>query len=303
MARLRRLAQVFSAGLLVLGLALRLTVKDAIDELAVFFYATPWPVLSVLGFISGALWMGKWNRFAWGCLTVGVIAAGTWVVCNYERNPQAAEAQNLRVVSWNAEHAKKDLPAIIEKARSFDADILGITETESTEPADADRWRTPFPGHTVKTLPGYMLLITRGEILGSLSGSLAGRGDFNLMRVKFGERPVQVLFVDFAPNPIRSRRLAFDTLNSTLGNLPKEPVVVMGDFNTPRESTHIAKLQEQLQDAFAVGGHGFAETWPVPVPVLSLDHILVSKSLRVLRCAHSSSLSDHRPVVADLAWE
>ncbi len=293
---------MISAALLVLGLALRLTVKDAVDELAVFFYATPWPVLAVLGFVSAVLCMAKRKRFGLGCLVAGVLSLGMWVADSYERNPQAIDRQDLRVVSWNAEHSKKDLPAIIEKARSFDADILGVTETESTKPADAERWSAAFPGHTVKTLPGYMLFITRGEIMGSLSGSLAGRGSFNIVRVKFGERHLQVLFVDFAPNPIRSRRLAFDALNSTLSNLPNEPVVMMGDFNTPRESTHFARLQEKLQDAFDVGGHGFAETWPVPVPVLSLDHILVSKSLRVLRCEHGASLSDHRPVIADLAW-
>ncbi len=292
---------MIAAGLLISGLIVRITVRDAIDQLAIVFYATPWPVLAVLGFVSAALWIPKAKRFAVACLGAGVISGVVWVVGSYERNPQVTERQNLRVVSWNAEHAKKDLPAVVEKARSFNADILGLTETESTETPDAERWRAAFPGHTVKTLPGYMLFITRGEITGSLSGSLAGRGNFNLVRVKLGERPVQVLFVDIEPNPIRSRRLAFDTLHSTLGNLPNEPVVMMGDFNTPRESIHFARLQEQLQDAFDVGGRGFAETWPVPVPVLSLDHILVSKSVRVLRCVHGGSLSDHCRVIADLA--
>ena len=266
LARLRRIAQMSAAGLLVSGLILRIPFRDEIDQLAIVFYATPWPVLAVLGFLSAALWIPRRKRLAMASLISGLISAVMWVVGSYERNPQSSEPRDLRVVSWNAEHAKKDLPAIIEKARSFDADILGITETESTEPADAESWRKSFPGHVVKTLPGYMLFITRGEIMGTLSGSLAGRGDFNLVRVKLGDRPLQVFFVDFAPNPTRSRRLAFDALHSTLSNLPNEPVVMMGDFNTPRESTHFARLQEQLQDAFDVSGRGFAETWPVPVP-------------------------------------
>ena len=193
LARLRRIAQVSTAGILIAGVVLRITVRDEIDGLAILFYATPWPVLAVLGFAAAVLWIPKRKRFALGCAAAGATAAVLWVLGSYERSPRANGRHDLRVVSWSAEHAKKDLPAIIEKARSFEADILGITETESTEPADAERWRAAFPGHTVETLPGHMLFITRGEMIGTLSGSLAGRGNFNLVRLKFGDRPVQVV--------------------------------------------------------------------------------------------------------------
>lgn len=302
LARLRRIAQISSAGLLIAGLILRITVRDEIDRFAILFYATPWPVLAILGFVAAALWASR-KRFALGCLVVGVICAIVWIVESWERNPQSTDKHDLRVVSWNAEHPRFRLPDAIETARKFDADILGITETESTEPADAELWRAAFPGHTVQTLPGFMLLITRGEVLGRLSGSLGGGGNFNLVQLKFGERRLQLVFVEFASNPLHSRRLAHDALRSVLSNLPNEPVVVMGDFNTPRESAYLGRLRENLHDAFDVGGNGFAETWPVPVPVLSLDHIFTSKRLRVLRCEHGWALSDHRPVIADLAWQ
>jgi vancomycin resistance protein VanJ len=302
LARLRRLAQMSGAGLLIVGFILRVTVRDEIDGLAIFFYATPWPVLAILGFVTAALWAPK-KRFALASLVTGVICAIVWIVVSWERNPQSMDKQDLRVVSWNAEHPKSKLPEAIETARKFDADILGITETESTEPADAELWRAAFSSHTVETLPGFMLLITRGEVLGRLSGSLGGGGNFNLVQLKFGERRVQLVFVEFASNPLHSRRLAHDALRSLLSNLPKEPVVVMGDFNTPRESAYLGRLRENLQDTFDVGGSGFAETWPVPVPVLSLDHIFTSKEFRVLRCEHGWALSDHRPVIADLAWQ
>ena len=302
LARLRRVAQISAAGLLFAGLILRITVRDGIDRFAILFYATPWPVLAALGFVSAALWFADTKRFAVVCLAAGMISAVTWVIGSYERNPQSPDRHDLRVVSWNAEHSKNDLPQIIERARAFDADILGITETESTEPADAARWQNAFPGHTVTTLPGHMLFITRGEVAGTRNGSLAGSGRFNLVRVKFDARFAQVLFVEFDATPFRSRRLPFDALHRAISNLPNEPVILMGDFNTPRESVHFGGKMAELQDAFDTAGHGFAETWPVPIPILSLDHILVSKSLRVLRCAHAASLSDHRPVIADLAW-
>ena len=43
---------------------------------------------------------------------------------------------------------------------------------------------------------------------------------------------------------------------------------------------------------------GFAPTWPVPCPVLSLDHVWASRSLAVRTCEQGWSLrSDHRPVL------
>ena len=174
-SRLRYWARLTTAGLLVLGFALRISVRDAIDGLAIFFYATPWPVLAILGLVAAAWW--KPNKpVAVTCLAAGTISLIAWIVGSYERNPQRMERQDLRVVSWNAEHAKSKLPDVIATARKFDADILGITETESTESADAERWRAAFPGYTVQTLPGFMLLITRGEELGRLHGTLPQRG-------------------------------------------------------------------------------------------------------------------------------
>src|SRR6478736_265753 len=105
LARLRRLAQMSAAGFLIVGLILRFTVRDEIDGLAIFFYATPWPVLAILGFVAAALWVQR-KRFALACLATGVICAILWIIGSWERNPQSTDKQDLRVVSWNAEHPK-----------------------------------------------------------------------------------------------------------------------------------------------------------------------------------------------------
>jgi endonuclease/exonuclease/phosphatase (EEP) superfamily protein YafD len=39
-------------------------------------------------------------------------------------------------------------------------------------------------------------------------------------------------------------------------------------------------------------------------PIMSLDHVWLSKHFRVVRCEHRTSIySDHRAVVVDLAWK
>ena len=79
-----------------------------------------------------------------------------------------------------------------------------------------------------------------------------------------------------------------------------ENFLILGDFNTPRESALLDPLRANLTHAFESAGDGLAETWPAFLPVLSLDQIWSSPGLRAVWCEHGHSLrSEHRAVIAD----
>lgn len=59
--------------------------------------------------------------------------------------------------------------------------------------------------------------------------------------------------------------------------------VVLGDFNTPYESSYLKQLKTNFNQAFNKKGNGFRETWFYNLPILSLDHIWVSKDLKILK--------------------
>jgi vancomycin resistance protein VanJ len=81
------------------------------------------------------------------------------------------------------------------------------------------------------------------------------------------------------------------------------PLVVGGDFNSPPGTLAIRSMTTVLQSAFAAGGAGFGWSFPSSHPLLRIDHLFVSRSLRVLNCrVLPLHASDHRPMVADLAW-
>jgi vancomycin resistance protein VanJ len=83
----------------------------------------------------------------------------------------------------------------------------------------------------------------------------------------------------------------------------RRPLVVGGDFNSPPGSHACKTLEDLLDGTFAAGGSGFGWTFPARRPLLRIDHLFVSDELRVLNCRVLATLaSDHRPVVADLAW-
>jgi vancomycin resistance protein VanJ len=86
------------------------------------------------------------------------------------------------------------------------------------------------------------------------------------------------------------------------------PLVLAGDLNAPDSSAVVRSLLSLgLRDAFASAGRGYGYTYGHTLrpafSFLRIDHILISPEFDV----HDSFVgdadgSDHRPVIADLAW-
>jgi endonuclease/exonuclease/phosphatase family metal-dependent hydrolase len=88
---------------------------------------------------------------------------------------------------------------------------------------------------------------------------------------------------------------------------PEQPVVVLGDFNMPADSSLFRRYWGHLTNAFAAGGWGYGYTspcqthrlWPHGWPWLQVDHILTSQHWEVSRCwVGTSNGSDHRLIAA-----
>ena len=85
----------------------------------------------------------------------------------------------------------------------------------------------------------------------------------------------------------------------------RHPVVLMGDFNDRPISVVHRDLRKHFTDAFTAAGRKWGPTFKVgPVP-FRLDHIYLSRNIRVLDCwVRNDPLtrlaSDHRPVIASV---
>lgn len=80
------------------------------------------------------------------------------------------------------------------------------------------------------------------------------------------------------------------------------PVVVAGDLNADRDHAPFRRLLDAgLRDAHDERGRGLARTWPERLPLLHLDHVLVSGGIGVADIREERIPgSDHLAVVADL---
>jgi endonuclease/exonuclease/phosphatase (EEP) superfamily protein YafD len=300
------LALRFAAGALrvwmITGILLRVTrIRDAWDPFALVFYTTPWPAIAA-GFATLGLHsyrLGKRHAvFRYVVFTAATIF--TWIATSYyDEAPAPAASTPLRVALWNVARPESRLTHQAKWLRERDADIIALAEASPGSGSAVERWQQEFPGYAVAESRGNLLCLVRGQVQAHESGSLDEGSTYGKMRVRVRGSEITVIQVDIRASPRRSRRVALTRLVE-LTKQTSGALLVLGDFNTPRESRHLDPLRERLQLAFERSGRGIAETWPLYAPALSLDQIWSSAALRPVATRIGwMPLSDHRPIVAE----
>lgn len=297
-----RLLSTFLGAILVLCLVLHFLVKDRIDAFAILYYASPLPILAVFAVVLGIIcWCGKQIRKAkvYFVLAVGCLMAWSYESFSLHARPFAFTESNVRLFFWNAARHRRPND-IANYIQGFDADVIGIVEAGMKRKM-LKNWKTLFSDYHVEALAGDMALMAKGKILSKASGSLDKRGHYNLLQVDLNRCRIHVLLVDIDGDPFKARSPAFAPLTSLIRVYSQTNFIVMGDFNTPIGSVLFDSFRQNLANAFEHGGAGPAETWPVPLPVLAIDHIWVSKRINVVDCDLDwPPFSDHRAIVANV---
>jgi endonuclease/exonuclease/phosphatase (EEP) superfamily protein YafD len=279
-------------------------LRDSRETVQLLYYTTPW-LVQFAGFAALALWDQAGRRSRWQ--TVGAVCATLslmgWLVGSWRGSPPVSGARDLRVVHWNVARPAMRFPQIGEYLREIVADVIALAEWQPRKGGDLQKWRAAFPGYQLDVIPGNMLLLARGEIVVGNRGMLHAGSYYGLATVKLGGRECVILQADVYGGPLASREEPLRQLTSLAVEHAGQPLILLGDLNTPRESWHLTGLRKHYRHAFEAAGRGYAETWPMPLPVLGLDQVWVGAPLEVLSCQHGvSPFSDHRPVIVDLRW-
>jgi vancomycin resistance protein VanJ len=291
------------------GLILRLSLRDSVDLLAPLYYLTPWPVLAVL--TIPFLWTYRRQpKGVFGVIVIIHLFGGAWILESWRSGEPSKAPADFRVMHWNVSRPYWFMEGVSEKIRSEAPDLLAISEAlphpraEHKVRAIADRWKQEFPGYAQATSGADLMCLVRGEILSSRTELLGPSSLAAIHEIRLKGRTITLVQVDLIAKPLVSRREPLTRLNALLEKLPDQPTIILGDFNTPRDSVHFDPIRQHWTNTFEAAGLGSPETWPMPMPVLSLDQVWVGKGLVPIRCRNGVSFrSDHRPVIADLSFK
>jgi vancomycin resistance protein VanJ len=312
----------------VVGVLLRVLVQDrAAGTPAYFYYATPPPVLAGLAFGAGLWWVIVRPRlFALAPAILGVACliwaySTTW----FHNRPAAPASGAQRVLFWNVAHGTFGWPRVVQEIRTHDPDIIGLVEAvadldlasltreegRARRAAEAEHmrefWLKELPGYTPYVSPQGITLLTRGKLEQTTIDMLGGDNFTAFGYAVSGTIPtsagtLHVVVVDVSMDFSRSLWPPLARLHEILEAIADEPVLVVGDFNTPADSVAVAQLRGPFANAFETAGSGYAATWPVPVPVLTIDQAWYSHRVQLSRCNLGWSLaSDHRCIELEAA--
>jgi endonuclease/exonuclease/phosphatase family metal-dependent hydrolase len=193
--------------------------------------------------------------------------------------------------------------SVTDVLAGFNADIAVLSEAPTSLTKDANFWHARLPGYSVAPLGDGLVIVSKSWLFDVSLHELGRRAYLVTAEGTFHGRPLEIFLVDFPSNP-RALRQPFIQSPQLLRPPPSGTGrVLMGDFNTPRDSTWFVAYDGLYTNAFDQAGQGWRATWPSVAPVLDIDHIWTAGSLLAV-CTRVPAIrsSDHRPVVADLAW-
>ena len=291
-----------------LGIVLRVSVHDTFATMAAAYYVlTPMVIAIVLGGAALLLVVSRRYFSASAVLTAAVLMGFVETTeqlggasCTYTGLPE------LRVVTWNIGGASGGWRSIRQNVADvladLDANIILLSEANAAR--NPKFWRARLPGYSVAVARAMGIVILSKSSLQDVRVQELGRRAYLVTaRADVQGRPLELFMVDFPSSPRATRQKFIQ--NPQLLRPPDVGTgrILMGDFNTPRDSTWFAAYQGLYNNAFDQSGTGWRKTWPAVLPVLDIDHIWTAGNLQsVCTRVPDIRLSDHRPVIADLAW-
>ena len=285
------------------SLVVALTVRDGLPVLDLVYYAVPPPVAALLLFLGCPLLaMAAHRPAALASALAAIVAVALWLPQQFGRAECVERSDGVRVVFWNLARGVGGWERVISTLAEQNADIIGLVESGYHVPDPVTFWRRAFPGYDV-VVPGRgMAILARGRIRGFEIVRLAEQSYLARAPVETNRGTVQLILVDLEANLLTNRGQRLTRFRQAVLEPAEAPTVILGDFNTPSSSRGFDGLRARYTNLWEARGVGYAPTWPLPVPYLTIDQMWFSSGVRPL-CARrlAKSLSDHALLVGEIS--
>ena len=254
-----------------------------------------------------ALFLRNWGRrVVLGLGAVTLAASLALIVPELMRDvgptaPAAAPGQ-IKIVQFNALRGNPDLPQALDWIVAQDPDIVTIQEARPGL-RDALVKRT---GWAVAGSQGSLMIFSRSARITMDRPKTAWPLHWVNATYPSASGPFEVVTVHHDwPTSSRHARQR-DLLTDLVGRLPRERMILTGDFNSASWSAALRRTDAELDlirrdramPTFPADRRGFR--WPVPV--LPIDHVYAGPGWATVKIERGPRLgSDHYPIVITLA--
>lgn len=194
-------------------------------------------------------------------------------------NPRSAPATGaIRLVHWNTAWGHLGRDAVWQTLATDQPDVVVFSEPP-LQGFEAEVRRIIPDAHF--HVGASMALASRWpiEVLGSLV--VPDVRSWHI-RIALPGGPLDVLGIDLPSSPLRSRRRPLaDVARWVMDHDRNIPLLIVGDFNTPRDSAALNPLRTLMSQAYESAGRGWPYSWPSVAPLWSIDQIWFSRDIRM----------------------
>ena len=197
--------------------------------------------------------------------------------------PEEINESDIEVIFWNASHKRN-----LEDAFDISGNIPDVFVLVEHGKYSVDRLQLKYSDYYFyKSINGISIFSKLPiELIDDISSN------YGTNIVKFETYNINFYAVDVSGSMDVPRAWELGFVNSIIKK--QTNTIILGDFNVPFESKFLDSIKNNFNHAFNEKGNGFRETWFWNIPLLSLDHIWVSKDLKVLKTKKIRTFkSDH----------
>lgn len=249
---------------------------------SLLYYTFPLPLIIIVVVIFSFFQIKKIRTYN---LILALVLLVIWFNRSFKINDSEVVKENdIEVMFWNATH-KREFKHVFDKVEKL-PDIIVLVEYHAEELPET---KLNYPDY-------YFYWHDESEI------GIFSKEDIEVKEIFISED--ETVVINFVTNGInfyaidvassmnvyRKNQLKFVTKSIKTS----QGTILLGDFNTPLESIFLKDIKMNFNQVLTEKGNGFRETWFWNIPLLSLDHIWVSKDLEIINAEKISTFkSDH----------
>lgn len=262
-------------------LSIHFVLQESSYQNSLLFYTFPLPVIIAI-VLCLTIFLSKTFR-KYNLLLAGALLL-FWLGRSFKIHiPEEINESDIEVVFWNASHERN-----LEDAFDISGNIPDVFVLVEHGKYSVDRLQLKYSDYYFyKSINGISIFSKLPiELIDDISSN------YGTNIVKFETYNINFYAVDVSGSMDVPREWELTFVNEYVEQ--KTQTILLGDFNVPFESKFLDSIKNNFNHAFNEKGNGFRETWFWNIPLLSLDHIWVSKDLKVLKTKKIRTFkSDH----------